>query len=180
MGDYAQRRPDVFLCRGQRKVVGQMYLESPCPPHYQLPFDSLIVASWVVVAILCLDLTVMLVAQVIWRFQPSAAAYRTRGRYALAVSLALILGMTVALGLTFSLQRQNLALCLVPGDIHYTPQFAAETRSSYAQLVRHASVLANETLAASLGLGVLGTLATLLTLRRPRRAQPTAQRSRSL
>jgi len=86
----------------------------------------------------------------------------------------------VALGLTFSLQRQNLALCLVPGDIHYTPQFAAQTRAYYAQLVRRASILADETLAASLALGALGTLATLLALRRPRRAQPTAQRSRSL
>lgn len=146
-----------------------MYLESPCPPHYQLPFDSLIAASWVAVALLCLDLAVMLGAQVIGRLHPGAAAHRTRGRYALAISLALLLGAAVALGLTFSLQRQNLALCLVPGDLHYTPQFVAETRAYYAQLVRHAAVLANETLAASLGLATFGTLATLLALRRLRR-----------
>lgn len=168
------------MWREQRKAVGQMYLESPCPPHYQLPFDSLIAASWVAVALLCLDLVVMLASQVVWRLQPGAAAHRTRGRYALAVSLALILSVAVALGLTFSLQRQNLALCLVPGDIHYTPQFAAQTRAYYAKIVRRASVLADETLAASLALATLGTLATLLALRRPRRAQPTAQRSRSL
>lgn len=147
-------------------MYGYFYVASPCPPHYQLPFDALIIASWVSVAILCLDVAVMLMSHFIQRSHQGAVAHLASGRHALAVILALIAGLAVALGLTFSLRQQNLALCLIPGDLHYTPQLAAQLAADYAQIVRRAAILARATLAASLAIGALGTLATLLAVRR--------------
>lgn len=127
-----------------------MYLQSPCPPDYPLPFDALISAAWVIVAILCFVLVVAAGALIV---------ARSRGR---AITLlALLLGAPVALGLLFSLQRQNLALCLITGDIHYTPQHAAMIRAYYAQLVAHAAIQANATFLAIAAIAFLGALATL-------------------
>ncbi len=135
-----------------------MYLESPCPPGYPLPFNALITAAWIIVAILCF---VLLVAA------GSLLVSRSRGR---AITLlALLLGAPAALGLLFSLQRQNLALCFVIG-LHYTPQLAAMIRAYYA----HAAIQANATFLAIAAIAFLGALATLATLA----TQPGARRLR--
>jgi hypothetical protein len=129
-----------------------VYLQLPCPPDYPLPFDALITAAWVIVAILCF---VLLVAA------GSLRMPRSRGR---AITLmALLLSAPVALGLLFSLQRQDLALCLIPGDVHYTPQVAAMMRAYYAHLVAHAAIQANATFLAIAAIAFLGALATLAT-----------------
>jgi hypothetical protein len=140
-----------------------MYLQSPCPPDYPLPFDTLITAAWVILAIVSIDLLVA---------AGSLIVSRSRGRAIML--LALLLGAPVALGLLFSLQRQNLALCLISGDIHYTPQYAATVRAYYAQLVAHAATqayaafLAIAAIAAIAFLGALTMLATLPGARRLR------------
>jgi hypothetical protein len=129
------------------------YVLSPCPPDYALPFTALIAAAWIVLALIGLELASAL---------GSLLAARSRGRA--VVSLALLLGAPIALGLLFSLQRQNLALCFGYGDIHYTPQEALRLRAAYAQIMASATAQAHATFLAIVAIALLGALAILATL----------------
>lgn len=134
------------------------YLATPCPPHYPLPFTALITAGWIILALLGLELAVAIGSVV-------AAPMRWRA----VIALALLLGAPIALGLLFSLQRQNLALCLIPGDIHATPQTISELEAAYTRIVDRASAQAHATFLAIVAIALLGALATLATLPHPRR-----------
>ncbi|MGH2503684.1 MAG: hypothetical protein ACRDID_14340 [Ktedonobacterales bacterium] len=139
-------------------MSGYFYVLSPCPPDYALPFDALITAAWIILALLGFDLIVAL---------GSLLAARSRGRA--VVALALLLGAPIALGLLFSLQRQNLALCFGYGDLHYTPQLGLKIRSAYAQIMQSATSQAHTTFFAIVAIALLGALATLATLPGARR-----------
>lgn len=139
-------------------MIADSYPLIPCPPDYALPFTALITAGWIILALLGVELAVAL---------GSLVTARSRGRA--AVALALLLGAPIALGLLFSLQRQNLALCLIPGDIHATPQTISELEAAYTRIVDRASAQAHATFLAIVAIALLGALATLATLPHPRR-----------
>ncbi len=134
------------------------FLASSCPPRYPLPFTALIAAGWIILALLGLELAVAIGSLI-------AALMRER----VVIALVLLLGAPIALGLLFSLQRQNLALCLIPGDIYLTPQTISGLEAAYARIVERASTQAHATFLAIIAIAVLGALATLATLPHPRR-----------
>lgn len=139
-------------------MSGYFYVLSPCPPNYALPFDALITAAWIIVALLGCELVVA---------AGSLLAARSRGRA--VVALGLLLGAAIALGLLFSLQRQNLALCFGAGDLHYTPQLALQIRAAYAQITQNATAQAHATFLAIVAIALLGALGVLATLPSARR-----------
>lgn len=134
-------------------MIADSYPLNPCPPDYVLPFTALITAGWIILALLGVELVVAL---------GSLVAARSRGRA--VVALALLLGAPIALGLLFSLQRQNLAFCLGWGDIHYTPQVAELLRASYDGVLARATAQAHATFLAIVAIAIFGALATLATL----------------
>lgn len=134
------------------------YVLSPCPPNYALPFDTLITAAWIIIALPGFELAAALGSLLVARSRLRAVA-----------ALALLLSAPIALGQLFSLERQNLALCFGYGDLHYTPQAALQLRAAHAQIMQSATAQAHATFLAIVAIAIFGALATLATLPAARR-----------
>ena len=133
-------------------------------------FDSLVLISWGVVALLALELGTLAAAFL----QAWSARLGARQTLSRALTLALLVAcVALSIVLTLWLVRQNAPWCPWYNLAMYSSARAAMYEREYDGIV----ATAHATFAASLAIGALGTLAALLAVRRLRLATRRQQQA---
>jgi len=143
---------------------------SLCPPDVRPFFDSLVLISWGVVALLALELGALTGAFL----RARSARLGARQTLAQALTLALLVAcVALAVGMTLWLVRQN-----TPWRPWYNlGKYSLESAAMYEREYEAIVATAHATFATSIAIGALGTLVTLLAVRRLRPATRRLQQA---